>query len=70
VRIGTQQVSDVNARFFTTSCDPNMGHILGLFDTSCLKKAQNMILRKMLEIRIKQDKMLKDLLFFQIDITP
>jgi hypothetical protein len=38
VRIATLYEFDVKPRFFTTSCDPNIGHTLRRFDTFCLKK--------------------------------
>jgi hypothetical protein len=46
----------VNDRFFTTSCDPIMSHTLRLLKTFCLKRTQSKGLKKMTEVRIKQDK--------------
>ncbi len=44
-------------RFFTTFCDPKMSHILRPLITFCPEKAQKVLFwRKMLEVRIIQDK--------------
>ncbi len=52
----------VNDRFFVTSCDLG-SHSQVAF---CLKKDTEHRFQKMPEVRIKQHKMLKDLLFFKL----
>jgi hypothetical protein len=52
--------SDANDRFFTTFCDPYMGHTFRLVTHYTLKGYKEWLLRKMPEATFKLDKMLKD----------
>jgi hypothetical protein len=49
-----------NNGFFTTSCDPYMGHTYFLQKHFTLKGYKGWLLRKMPKVIIKLDKMLKD----------
>jgi hypothetical protein len=51
---------DENDRFFTAFCNPYIGHTFRLFSTFNSKKDTKYDLRKMPEVIIKLDKILKD----------
>jgi hypothetical protein len=57
-RLATLLEFDVNYRFFTTSCDPNMGQTLKTNELFCLKKTRSMVLRRMHKEGIKLNKLL------------
>ncbi len=66
VDIATLGESAENDRFFTSFCDPYMGHTFRLFYTVHPKKEyKEWLLRKIPEVKIKLDKRLNDQLFFQ-----
>jgi hypothetical protein len=61
VEMATLCEFDENDRFFTTFCDPYMGHTFRLFKhISPWKGYKEWLLRKMPEVIIKLDKILKD----------
>jgi hypothetical protein len=69
VRIATLSEFHVIDRFFTTSCDLNMGQLLDFFHHILHEKGHKAwFLRKMPEVRLKHYKLLKDELFFQLCI--
>jgi hypothetical protein len=61
VGIATLLEFDENNRFLTASCDPLMSHTFKPFYKFYLKKRHNgLFSRKLFEVRIKLEKMLKD----------
>jgi hypothetical protein len=61
MRTATLQEFVGNNRFLTPSCDPSMSHVLKLFTNFSLKrKHKEWFLRKIFDVSVELDKMLKD----------